>query len=1395
MSRIKAGVIFLAIAVFVAVIWTQSLPASGSGGPFSAWGEEAARLLSGQINGTVQIGRMAMPAWDRVELAEVSVQDSQGQPVADIPRLIVDLRWLPLLKGDGIAAVVGEVRVEQPRIRVRQLPDGRWNVATLAKERTGTDEAAYRGRIRLQGGEMTLGMGQQTLQLEALQGAIDFATDGGTAVALTADPGSGTLAVEAWLGKNSGQAHLKLEDLSVQVLQPLLNGYGQGELTGGQLEKGRVDIRWDPAGVRISGEGNWKDLQGHWMGKKMTRGSGQAIFDNQSVWLDAVVEVDQQPLAARGRAVWDSQELWLDMGVRAAAVDVMQLWSESPLQGRLALQGRLWGPLGGLRIQGQGGMSAASLGEVQAEELQFSFAGEIGSDAQQPLRQLDLEVQAGTLGYRGARLQEAGAKVQLAGEEWLVEGFSARMGEGVVAGQGSWRNGTLQGNVQGAEIQGATFAALGDIPASGTWSFSAELGGTTARPQVTGRLAAHGGQLLQQPFERLLGRYRWADERITLQEVRWEQGTGFGEINGWVRQDGSDMALAVQLSGLRAEPLAQLLAPREPLTGNVEARLQLAGAVADPSFSGKILLTEGSYRGYLLARAEANLSRVQGVLQLRDVTIASLNTQVALNGTVDPQGNMDIHLEAKDIELERLHIPFPYAVGGKASFSGQVSGTVQDPQFGGTLTAEQIHLNGQSITTIRGVVAANAAQVEVPEFSFRQGAGVFRFAGSINPDNGNMLGRFTVDKGEVAALLKILNVPVSGIEGSLAGEVELAGSLVRPDIRLRGTLTQGKIRRYPLESIEVDVALQNTLLTVHRFQAHQGKGILAGRGSLDLAGAIDLEVGGAELDAGLLTTWFDAAVDTKGTLNFTAQVGGTAAEPKAAVSLEVLGGGVSSATFDKLFGLFLVDRKQIAVNQLLLTKGLYRASMYGIVPLGAISPVVRGPGGEHKQQEMDLLFRLDEADLSILPLYSKDIQSASGKTQGEVRVTGTLAKPKFAGGISLQEGTLKLGSLAEPIQKIGLDIRFQGDTMNVNKIEATSGAGTAQMQGTVSLQGLQLGRYDLSLAVKDFTINHRYFKGPLNGDLRFYNQGTLPTLAGKIRFEKDLINIPYITTVATTGPEIALDLDVIIGEKTRFYNPYFYDFIASGQVHFGGTTQNVAPAGRVRAERGTINYLRNVFKIKTARADFIRIGSLEPVIQLSAESRLTRTLIKLEATGPVSELNFRLSSEPQLSQQEIITLLTFRTRSAERSGSSSISPDELLSLLDTGLQVRFISEIENTFRAALGLDEFRVVRTTWNAATGSSQNWGTVISSSTSTTSTQGGTTAAQAAADVNREVYNVEVGKYVTDRLVLTYLTGLDHQEYQIGFRYELNRRVSITASTDDQNRSRIGLEYRRKF
>ena len=143
-----------------------------------------------------------------------------------------------------------------------------------------------------------------------------------------------------------------------------------------------------------------------------------------------------------------------------------------------------------------------------------------------------------------------------------------------------------------------------------------------------------------------------------------------------------------------------------------------------------------------------------------------------------------------------------------------------------------------------------------------------------------------------------------------------------------------------------------------------------------------------------------------------------------------------------------------------------------------------------------------------------------------------------------------------------------------------------------------------------------------------------------------------------------------------------------------------------------------------------------------------------------------LSSMPEMSETEIVSLLTFQTPDLK-------SSQALTSLLTFGLSMTVLGEFETNVKNALGLDEFRIA--------------GEDVTTTDKDVMKPGET--------AHGLEYMLEVGKYINDRVMLRYKQGIGNKVREFGVRYDFNDRMSIYWNRDEDSQSVIGIEARIKF
>ena len=1392
--------------------------------------------LSNALGSMVTIGRVELTSYNTLTIYDVTIYDKQAETLAVSEKITVTYNPLRLLSGQAVVDAIADVTVDKPTLWLTQAKNGRWNIQEMLQQEN--TKSSFSSKVIVQDGRAMLNIPGAMWTMEHINGKIDFAQKPSIDVQLQAVHKGAVIKAEGQIN-SQGRSNLTLiaSELFVSDYQVLL-AEEPLSLVGGSIKNLEVTITQQQGKTEWTGGLSLAGVDINMDGMLVEQIQGSMSFTNKNMYLFATGNLLQQPIDVRGSIRVDTRQPMLNLIASSTAFDPNVIANNLPFGGKLAFKAHVTGLTNNPMITGE---VMLETGQIAGYGVHHAKANVQIMDKKLTINDFSAGMLDGQVAAAGTYMLEGGSydlhlkaqqidmanvvpdmtpnsygdiDVMVKGKGTFAEADiqgTAAIGQGKVSGiafhsinGGFYRqNGIITIDYANISLAQGLVSAWGQIEqqnmaltvygkdialqqlnfvsaglAGGNGDFSGQITGTLAAPEFAGSFTLSEGQLFYQPFTQAKGTLHGNRQQIVVDNLELIDGVTTHHVQGTLALDGQhEINMLVKTHQARAENIVKLLAPGERLTGNVDNEMTLTGPLEKFNVQGQILLTNGSFRGQLIAKGQGSYKREQGTTTISQFNIHSLNTRIKLSGSISPNNELNFDMIAQHINMERINLHLPYPAVGVAQFTGKLTGTVRDPIFSGHLSADSLMFNNQKITSISGDVALRGNEIDVPYISFMQGTGKFGFAGGFDMGTTEIYGSLDVENVELQPILAVLQAPSKDMNAQLNGHIQLGGILENPTILLTGTLKNGKIKQYPIESIVIDIALENKVLKINDLSMTQGAGRMIARGTADFNGPLALEVSGQDIDAGLVASLLNSSIEPSGKIGFAAQISGEGSNPHAAISLEVANGGVGTATFDSLYGLLIVDKKTIHVNQVLLKKGPYRASAYGIVPVAALSSAGRQQATIADQ--MDLKIRLDDANLSILPFLNKQVAWAEGPTQGEINVTGTLEKPAIAGRITVNNGVVKLAALTSPIQKMGVDINFEGDTININKFEGHLGKGLYSLTGTAKIQGMTLLDYDLSLVLDKPELGSKYFTGPIDGNLKLRNRGGKPTLSGKLLFENDIINIPMVPDMVSSNLDIGLDIEMTAGKKVRFYNPYLYDILADGKVNFAGSTLEPDVTGSIVAVRGTINYLGTQFKVTEASVDFKKFASFEPIIQLRAQTNLQQVGVTLKVQGPISEMQFSLTSEPAMRQQEILSLLTLRSRYVDKQSSGNsggIGRDEVFSILGAGLQMQFISQVEGNFRTTLGLDEFRLVKDTTS----------NIIKKSYSDR---------EESTSVSQEVYNIEMSKYLTDKLLLSYTMGIDHDKRDLALRYSLSKHTSFNAAIDEEKRTWFGLETRFRF
>jgi len=939
---------------------------------------------------------------------------------------------------------------------------------------------------------------------------------------------------------------------------------------------------------------------------------------------------------------------------------------------------------------------------------------------------------------------------------------------------------------------------------SGLTDLAGEVRGDLADPQIALKLSAvsdekhdgghYKGLLFKQPYDSIHLSASGNLDGVKVENFEMEKG---GKVTWKVIEGGTvgftgdkKIDLELQTTEIRVEDIIALLAPEQSLTGNLSNTIKVTGTLEKPNVTGEVNFKYGSYNGILIRGVKGSYFLEGDVIRLQDFDITAPIADVTLNGTINKATeDLDFVVEGKNLSLERLQTQLPrdYKAQGDLKFEGVLNGTIDFPIFVGKIEAESLNLNDVNITEVHGNAQMRGKQFILDEFEFKQGEGTYTLQATANTATKLLDGDVEVTNVDIPELCALAGYKTKLLTGKLNSKIDLGGSFENPSVNLVGRITKGTLAEHDLHDVELELNLLNQLISVNKLQGFQGdKGTFNLQGTARLGGELDLTFVSENLNLGIIPAAAGLQnVESGGRFGINAKVGGVTSNPKATINLKA-SGDIKGATFDSLEGNILFKNwafdLQNFVIQRRIGEQLYRVRAEGILPVQAFMIDSDRKKTLSAEEQLNLKIALDDADLSLLPTVSDYVSWAVGTMGGNVLITGAADNPQINGNISVADGSVKLKGVDSLIEHINISTLFKGSHFDIENFQANVGKGLFTIDGGFDFAKLELSNYNFDIKADNLDVRSSFFTGPLNAEFKFSETElprrdsrmrvrNLPKLSGHLDLEHCLFSVPTIPDSDEPLPTILLDVDVTLGEKVHFYSSRLYDMYLTGAAHFGRTTTHPRPSGSISVKRGgTITYLQTVFDIREGEVHFNQDDSFMPTVHFAADTKLTRTKIYLSADGPLGKkgVTFKLTSSPEMSETEIIQLLTFRS-SYDKGNKNFTAADAL----EIGLQLSVLAEIEDTVKRTLGLDKFMF-----------SRGSGSAFDSFSSTV-------------EDNRKEneFNVSIGKYVSDKVMLRYTQGINGDMVtRYGVQYDINDNIGVTVEREGKEFI-FGLEARYNF
>ncbi|HXV60289.1 MAG TPA: translocation/assembly module TamB domain-containing protein [Vicinamibacteria bacterium] len=751
----------------------------------------------------------------------------------------------------------------------------------------------------------------------------------------------------------------------------------------------------------------------------------------------------------------------------------------------------------------------------------------------------------------------------------------------------------------------------------------------------------------------------------------------------------------VLLEGSEANPVGA--------SGRGRARGKLQGRFPDLAFEGEIVAEELHVSDLLL-----DSIRGQATLSAERFTLGDF---VARSGSGTAEGNASMslvrpaELGGRDFDFDASLTEWPVptllsALGMSTKIDGAMTGdlsierTATGLSGDGSMVLEHPRVWGIGFDGARGRVSFSGTRLSAESITLSRGDATMRAAVEVDIRRRSIAGRIETDRFPLAGM-ELFGLPVEGYVGS---EAKITGTLERPVVTLTGRARSLTLRSVPVGEVFINGELRDDNAFVR---------LTAQRATTELSLDMQVALAGDPTSTGTirwqevdLAPWLFGGnglrLTSSGEGRFRAM--GALAEALSTAELD--------ATLDELrvegedfrfvssapFEVVLRDQK-VEIARVDLTRGTARVSVSGSANLADKSVGLEAEG---------------TVGLGVLQSFYPSLR-ANGRVTLVARLEGSWTQPSVTGHADLDGASVRITGFPQALGGLSGRLVFDNRTVRISEMRGVFGSGPVVIAGTALLEGRSIGTLDLRL--EGTAVRVRYPEGLVataDADLRLLGSSEERIVAGVLTLRDAVWSREYDLVAGIlsdreshgTGvlfgelagedllQHLRFDVEVKADESLKLRNSVA-NIDASAALSLRGTVHEPVLLGRTEATRGEVYFLGQRYDITSGRVDFVDPDTVEPFIDLTAETRVRSYRVELRLTGTPDRFQPELSSDPPLRTVEILRLLA---GASDRDIDLQGNEEEALAGVGVAslLTERLNQEVGRRAERLFGLDRFSI---------------------------------------------------------------------------------------------------------
>ncbi len=298
-------------------------------------------------------------------------------------------------------------------------------------------------------------------------------------------------------------------------------------------------------------------------------------------------------------------------------------------------------------------------------------------------------------------------------------------------------------------------------------------------------------------------------------------------------------------------------------------------------------------------------------------------------------------------------------------------------------------------------------------------------------------------------------------------------------------------------------------------------------------------------------------------------------------------------------------------------------------------------------------------DLGLGLILSSIIEEFKGNTSLSLNVTGPIHKPSTNGSVYVQDATLKILELKQPITNLNAELTMNNQDLIINQMNGIIGDGNIILNGKIGLSkvepNLKINGYFKDVQFKSIDGVNLL----LNGDYKLTGQQTPYLLAANV----DVLsgNIDKEVTLNKTTKQKKLSKFAPEEFQEKKTNPFLLNVnlnferdiptkivttqvtletIVFGQLNISDKISDPIFNGKINfAQNGRLILRNNEYVIRNSSLSYRDQKAGNPYLNLEADGRVEEYDISIKVLGTGENPNISFQSSPILANNEIINLI------------------------------------------------------------------------------------------------------------------------------------------------------------